>query len=120
MKTLHWFGFIGQVLVGIAMIVLCFSFLFSWTLGWPGYSWGLVPWPLLGLVFMGLMGLCMLVFWVLGGRGMVSSMRSFRCGLGRYSMFHLEESSLDILEKRLARGEITKEQFEGMKRHLSL
>lgn len=31
-----------------------------------------------------------------------------------------EESPLDILEKRYARGEITKEEFERMKRDLGL
>ncbi len=120
MRTLTWFGFIGRALIGIAMMVLCFGLLFGWTLGWPGYAWGILPWPLFGFAFMALMGLCMLVFWALGGRGIASPMYWFRCGLGRYSMFQQEESSLDILEKRLARGEITREQFEGMKRELSL
>jgi putative membrane protein len=32
---------------------------------------------------------------------------------------HSEESALDILQKRYARGEITKEQYEEMKRNLS-
>jgi putative membrane protein len=32
---------------------------------------------------------------------------------------HHEESALDILQKRYARGEITREQFEEMKRNLS-
>jgi len=31
---------------------------------------------------------------------------------------HHEESALDILQKRYARGEITREQFEEMKRNL--
>ena len=32
---------------------------------------------------------------------------------------HHEESALDILQKRYARGEITKEQYEEMRRNLS-
>jgi putative membrane protein len=48
--------------------------------------------------------------------GIVFVARYFvRQGGGR---FH-EESALDILQKRYARGEITKEQYEEMKRNLS-
>ncbi len=32
---------------------------------------------------------------------------------------HREESALDILQKRYARGEITREQYEEMKKNLS-
>ena len=37
---------------------------------------------------------------------------------GRGPSGHSEESARDILEKRFARGEITREQFEEMKRTL--
>jgi putative membrane protein len=48
--------------------------------------------------------------------GVVYLARYFaRQGGGR---FHHEESALDILQKRYARGEITKEQYEEMKRDL--
>ncbi len=119
MKTFNTFGAIGQVLVAIAMLVLCFSFLISWTGVWPGYGWGPVAWPLFGLPFMGLMALGMLVFWGFGRRGMMSPLHSFRCGFGRHWQSQQEESFLDILQKRLARGEINREQFEELKRDLN-
>lgn len=39
-------------------------------------------------------------------------------GIGRRSGTGHGESALDILERRYARGEITREQFEEMKRNL--
>jgi len=37
----------------------------------------------------------------------------------RQGRWRREETALDILQKRYARGEITKEQYEEMRRHLS-
>lgn len=72
-----------------------------------------------GFPFMG-MGLGMLVFWVLIIGGVVWLVQSLARGTGSSPILPQGESPLDILKKRYARGEITKEQFEGMKRDLNL
>ena len=59
---------------------------------------------------MWMMGLGMLLFWVLILGGGVWLAQTPAQG----------ESPLDILKKRYSRGEITKEQFQDMKRDLGL
>lgn len=78
------------------------------------YGWGHPMWGMWGAWGIG-MGLMMLVFWgliivalVLGIRWLVTQGREPR-----------SDSALDILRQRYARGEITKEQFEAMKRDLT-
>jgi putative membrane protein len=80
--------------------------MFGW--GWMHGGMGLPFW-LLGAGFR-------LVFLAAVVVGIVFLVRSF----GRQGWRgHHEESALDILQKRYARGEITREQFEEMKRSLS-
>ena len=67
---------------------------------WGDYGWG-----------MGVGGLFMIFFWALGILGLVYlgklvAERGARNG---------KESALDILKKRYAKGEITKEEYERMK-----
>ncbi len=75
---------------------------------WPNtmMGYGMGAWMLLGIVFWVLVvaGLVLLVIWIvqkaLGGRG------------------GAVESALEILKKRYARGEISKEEYEEKKRDL--
>lgn len=71
-------------------------------MGWYGAGWG---WMVLGWISMTL-------FWVLVIVGVVALVRAATRG-GQ------SESALDILRKRYAAGELTKEQFEQMKRDLT-
>ncbi len=72
-----------------------------------GYHYGM-GWMLISLVFWILLiaGAVLLVLWIIGKSG-------------RGARARVEESALDILKKRYARGEITKEQFEEMKKDIS-
>jgi putative membrane protein len=72
-----------------------------------GYHYGM-GWMLVSLVFWILLiaGAVLLVLWIIGKSG-------------RGTRVRVEESALDILKKRYARGEITKEQYEEMKKDIS-
>jgi putative membrane protein len=79
------------------------------TPGWMMSGWGLGY---------GLFGwLVMLLFWVLIIAGVVILVRWFM-DQGKLKRPTTEETPLDILKKRYARGEIDKEQFETMKQEL--
>jgi putative membrane protein len=85
-----------------------------------GYGWGMMGPGMMGgfgFPFMG-MGLGMLVFWALIIGGIVWLVQSLSRGTGSSSAHG--GALLDLLKGRYARGEIAKEQFEGMKRDLNL
>lgn len=73
--------------------------------GWWGPGYGLFGW------------LFMLLFWVLIIAGVVLIVR-WLIGEAKSTQSGSSETPLDILKKRYASGEITKEQFEAMKRDL--
>lgn len=70
---------------------------------WGNYGWGMG---------MGFGWLFMVVFWMLVIAGIVFLVRLVAGGEKR----HPEETALDILKKRYARGEISKEEFEEKKK----
>ena len=77
--------------------------------GWMMSGWGMG---------FGLFGwLMMLLFWILLIVGVVLVVRWF-ISEGKPKGLWTEETALDSLKKRYARGEIDKEQFETVKREL--
>lgn len=70
---------------------------------WGNYGWGMG---------MGFGWLFMIVFWMLVIAGIVFIVRLVAGGEKR----NPEETALDILKKRYARGEISKEEFEEKKK----
>ncbi len=69
---------------------------------------------------MWMMGVGMLLFWVLILGGGVWLVQALAQSPGSGSIPAQGESPLEILRKRLARGEITKHQFEETKHDLGL
>lgn len=71
-----------------------------------GYQGGMM-WMVLGLVFWVavIAGIVLLVLWIVGKSG-------------RGKQPQTEETALELLKKRYVRGEITKEQYEEMKKDI--
>ena len=70
---------------------------------WGNYGWG---WGMgFGWVFM-------VIFWILVILGIAYLIKSVA---GRDKMAGKEETAFDILKKRYAKGEITKEEFDRIK-----
>ena len=79
----------------------------------PGCFWmgGMWIFPVIMIVVM------LTVVYLIFGRG---GFRSAGCGPVRYyRLFHGQESALEILKKRYAEGEVTREEFEEIKREIS-
>ena len=81
--------------------------------GWgPGLmGWGMMGW--FGPLFMIIFWVLVIVLIVLLIRSLLSSNRTRSAGPNQ------EDSALEILKKRYARGEIDKEEFEAKKKDLS-
>jgi putative membrane protein len=73
---------------------------------WPYEWWGPFPWM---MIFPLIFFVVMLVFMLRGGGMMMH---------GHHGMHHRAESARDILDRRYARGEITREQYQQMKKDL--
>jgi len=88
--------------------------------GGPGYGWGMMgPWMMGGFGFPFIGGIVMILFWVLIIGGVVWFVQSLARSSGGSGIgAPAGESPLDILRRRYAKGEITKEQFEEMRRDL--
>ena len=79
--------------------------------GWGMYP-GMMGWGWVGLLFM-------LVFWVLIVVLIILLIRRLlSSGTTRTASPPMEDSAMEILKKRYARGEINKEEFEAKKKDL--
>ncbi len=123
MSKLNWVAAVcGVMLVVAGVLALSFIGPLGWARGYPGYSWGIGPWPFPGFwfPFMAMMGVCMLVFCALFMGGRVRPMHSLPRWQDGSWLAPRDDSPSNILENRYSRGEITKEQFEEMKRELGM
>ena len=117
----------GWILLGVVALVLLLggawlgytgvgSYGFRGMMGGPGMMGG-YGFPMMGWAG----GLGMLLFWGLVIAGIVWLVRSTSQGREHpVDKGPLSESPLDIIKRRYASGEITKEQFDEMKRNLDL
>ena len=109
------------IVIGLVLILLVGAGLFA-SSGWGrGYGWGMMGPGMMGgwwgMPFMGPMFGMILVGLIIGGVAwfvLSLSRGESRLGSGRTAA----ETPLAILKRRYASGEVTKEQFEDMRRTL--
>lgn len=105
---------IGGVIVAVLVVLL--PLIFGAVGGWRGGGWGM-GWGMMG--GFGMMGLGMVVFWGLLIWLVVALVRG-TAGPASYVSGHTHaDSALEVLKKRYARGEISKEEYEEKKKDLS-
>ena len=117
-----WWVILAVLVLVVLLVPLLGGGMMGWgmlgpgMMGWPGaatpgaggWAWGLA---------MGLGWLAMLAFWGAILVGIVLVVRALARSSGASSGGH-EESALAILKRRYAAGELTREQFDEMRRVL--
>ena len=101
---------------------MALSSLFAWSIVYaqdPWRDYSMRPWMMnWGFGLWWLMPFVMIAFWIVVIVGIISLIRWLaRSDRGRE--IKSEETALDILKKRYAKGEISKEDFERMKKDIS-
>ena len=114
-KSLRTGLIIGGVVIGFLVIV---SLVWGSFTGWRTDSWGMMgPGMMGGFGFGWLMPIGIIVFWGLIIWGIVALVRYIVSSTDHYSTAHTG-SAMEILKVRYARGDISKEEFEGKKKDL--
>lgn len=103
---------IGGVIVAVLVVL---PLIFGAVGGWQGGVWGMMGPGMMG--GFGVMGLGMVVFWGLIIWLVVALARG-STGPVSYDSGHAD-SALEVLRKRYARGEISKEEYEEKKKDLA-
>ena len=108
---------IALIIGGVVLVLLIgVPFLWGGTSGWQGGGGGMMGPGMMGGSGWGLFGpILMLLFWGLVIWGVVALARGVG-GPGPGPTPH--DSALELLKRRYARGEVSKEEYEGKKRDL--
>ena len=101
----------GIILVILVVGSLLWSSFYGWQGGYGMMGPGMMGWGVMG----GFMGIGMIIFWGLIIWGIVALVRGGAPG-NHYS--GQSDSALEVLKRRYARSEISKEEFEEKKRDL--
>jgi len=112
---------IALIIGGVALALLVgVPLLWGGTSGWQGGGWGMGPGMMGGFGTMGgLMIIPMVLFWGLVIWGIIALTRGAWYGNGAHSRSEHMDSALDVLKRRYARGEVSKEEYEEKKRDLA-
>ena len=115
---------IGLIIIGIAIVILVIAppVLGFFSPAWRGF--GIMgPGMMGGLGYGGIawswiMGIIMIVFWALIIAGIAILIRHAVSGHRFDTVIGRQDSALDILKRRYAQGEISKEEFEQKKKDI--
>jgi putative membrane protein len=97
------------------------SFLSIWTIAYangPSEGCSIGPWMMSGHGMGWFFPIIMLSFWIAVIIGVIFLVRWVILSANKDHAYKSQESALDILKKRYARGEINKEEFEDRKKDL--
>ncbi len=97
------------------------SFLSIWTIAYahgPDEDYSMGPWMMWGHGMGWFFPIIMLTFWIAVIIGVIFLVRWIISSANKEHGYKSQESALDILKKRYARGEINKEEFEDRKKDL--
>jgi putative membrane protein len=119
-KNLRTAIIVGGVVLAILIVVPLF---WGSATGWQGRGWGMMGPGMMGLGMMSgfgfgwFMPVLMILFWGLVIWGVVALVRGLS-GPDRYDSA-TADSALEILKRRYARGEVSKNEYEQKKRELT-
>jgi putative membrane protein len=106
---------IGGIILAILIVL---PIVFGAIYGWQGYGYGMMgPWMMGGFGGMWFMPILMIVFWGLVIWGIVALVRGVTWP-GNTGSSNQADSALEILKRRYARGEITKQEYDERKKDL--
>ena len=114
----------GVIVIGIILVLLligaCGFVAIPWMGGYGSGNWGMMgPWMMggFGFPFSGGIGVLIFGVFIIVGIALLVAWFAGRAGQSSVSTTR-GESPLDILKVRYAKGEITREQYEEMRRDL--
>jgi len=105
------------ITVAVILVLIMAVFLMFWGAGFGMMGPGMMGWQWYGGFWW--MPLMMIVFWVLVGLGIYLLIRAYTPSRRRPYEGGEQDRALAIARERLARGEITLEEFEKIKKSLS-
>lgn len=111
---------------GIALaILIAVPLLWGGLAGWQGGGWGMMGPGMMGPGMMGgfgwgwFMPIFLILFWVLIVWAVVTFVRGVAWPGGSHSASSRTDSAMEVLRRRYARGEVSKEEYEEKKRDLA-
>ena len=108
----------GVILALVFVLPSLLGWAFGWGGNWPAGGWSMGPWMMWGGGWWWFMPIFMILFWGLVIWGVVALVQGLSRSGRSDGVSGQQDSALEILKRRYARGEISKEEYEEKKRDL--